>query len=494
MSNSIRLAIALTGVIWATWLWFMISAAYSLPPGHDELITLLNMRNQALIEWVPFADISYYHGIFERPLAQYSDIAPMLKQTDVHPPLYYYFALTASKLGLESLFELRMISLVSVVIGAGVLVGLCYKISEWPLALPIFSVMVLSSGAVIYAASNARNYSLLFLIFSLMIMCLHRIYSHDRKGATLSYLALSLLSIAALWTHYFGALGVISIWAALGFAALRSKRDFGIYAGAAFLVVIGAFPLLEWLSVHLSAREAQYAGFTGWMEVFVISRILAEQVSFSSTEIPTWNMLLYIILGPVLLACVVLGVLRSRSGQVFGLAVGLFVGILGLLSLYFLTDKTLTFLDSSRYGMYLLVLLFLLLAFVSRSYKLLIVVIAMFSISSWMVGTLRISPWDWEHRFADFAEFLSTQDHMTIFNDKRRGVEGMVLYRSTNGYVGFLDSNPTVSGEEMGGINEVRMFVSEDVSSNQQYLNWDEFLKTRGFEKVDTYYWVRSPD
>lgn len=485
----------LTVGVWLCWAFWLVLSAQTLPPGHDELITMLQMRGHANPSFLPLASIVEQQQIFSGPLADFSDVSPMLLETDVHPPLYYHLALFVSKIGFESLPELRLLSLSMVSLGGAALLYLSWRMSEkrfW--AVFLSAVFLMSSGPVIYAAINVRNYGLLFLLFSLMSLGLFYVNKHKGWRHVGVCSALAVLSVLALWTHYFAALGVAALFFGWFVFSVRTKFQALSWGLSSVFVALCAWPLKDWLDVHLHARDNQYEGFRGGLEFLSMLRIFSEQGAFGGNPESPWNMILILGVGFGVLGVVLLALMQKTSffsrqyGTVFVMGSAL------LLGLFWYTDKTLVTLDSSRYALFLIVFFVPLLGWSATKIQILLPAIVTIGATSWVMSDIQFDPWGWENAFPESVEYLQDETHLAVFGGSRRGIEGAILYRAQTGFAAMPNGHKDFSRfVENHDVSEVRFFEYLKAMPAGKKESWKKVLRESGFEEGENSSWTLTP-
>lgn len=432
---------------WTVWVGcglFMLYSLLVLHPAHDEIITLLNMRNHAGPAWDAFGSVAEHQKFFQGPLAQFSDIGPMLKKTDVHPPFYYHVALAWSYAGGDSLVGLRLLSWLFVMVGFACVLFSARRLIGEPHGWVVFWIAcaVASASSIAYAGVSARSYGLVFLLSVVLTEGLVRWV--DRSIPR--WAAAGVLCAAGallMWTHYFGVIAVFAAWL-VAFGAAKTWAERRVWALGVVATGLLALPLLGWVSVHFGARSAQYAGFWGWLwELVFVGRILAEQVTFVTTSVWSFPLLLMV---SVLLVWSLVQAWRSPRndhGVTLARALSVFVaiGMCCFLLLFWWTDKTMRTSDSSRYGMFIGPALLLSVGLVARGRVWLLAVPVALGLTSWVAGSRIIQPWEWHDAFALSLPELARGDTAVVLNDGMRGVAGNIVFRADKGWIGFADAD-----------------------------------------------------
>jgi Dolichyl-phosphate-mannose-protein mannosyltransferase len=481
--------------LWGAW---MLYSAATLPPAHDEIITLLNMRNTAVPSWTVFAPVFEHQQVFQGPLARFSDIAPMLKETDIHPPLYYHLALAWSHLGGDGLFGLRLLSWLATMGGVfGILLSARRLVGDsrgWELFW--LALALASAASIAYAGANARNYAFFFLASVVLVEGLVRwIDGSIPRWASVSLLAGA--SVFLMWTHYFGAIAAFAAWiVALLYAPSWKGR--GLWLAGVVATGLCVLPLSSWLAVHLGARAAQYSGFAGWnWETVYVGRIVIEQFMFATKSF--WALPAMALVAMLLALAYARGLLWPVSDKVrLARALVLFaaVGLLALMCLFWWTDKTLRTPSGSRYGMFVGPALFLSLVLAAKGRVWLLAAPVAIGLSSWVVGSHGMPPWNSPPGLNVPLAELARGDTAVVLDKSRRGIAGRILLPAEAGWVGFATPNASrLSGVVLPPAVERVVFYAFDVEKVEPKVwdTWFDLLRDQGFtEAIPSKLWTRT--
>ncbi len=144
----------------------------------------------------------------------------------IHPPLFYVLLKLWIGVGGEQLFWLRLFPVIFSVIAIFPFVALCrdIKLTFWTQILALFFLSV--NGSLIKYAQEIRMYSL-FLCLSLFSIWLFVRFFVKGKG----FIALVLINILLVYTHYFGWFVVVSeVAAILIFQRIKWRRTLTMFA------------------------------------------------------------------------------------------------------------------------------------------------------------------------------------------------------------------------------------------------------------------------
>ncbi|HOT98104.1 MAG TPA: hypothetical protein PKZ83_13320 [bacterium] len=150
--------------------------------------------------------------------------------SDVHPPLFFISEYAIMKILPEKEFYLRLLPCIcgvcTIIVGLRILILIyknCEKCLHW---LVGFSIIIFSQPLIAFA-QEARPYSQLYLLSILLLLLSVMKYYYNRNY----YRVALLISIAAVFTHYFGFLYVLS-WAIIDIIInhqrASSKKSFGL--------------------------------------------------------------------------------------------------------------------------------------------------------------------------------------------------------------------------------------------------------------------------
>ncbi|MBN1221477.1 MAG: glycosyltransferase family 39 protein [Anaerolineae bacterium] len=263
-----------------------------------------------------------------------------LTAIDIHPPLYYIVLklwLWLAGVGPE---EARVFSVFTGTLLIPTLYGLGRRLfgdaRPGVAGVAVAAVMPLA----IYYSQEVRMYQLVTLLGALSIYCLRR-WQDDRRRRWLA--AYVLVTMAALYTHYYAALLVLGQGLYLLLRYLLAKREskkslpsFSLLASLSPLLWVGAF-YLPWL-IYLGPRLTNYVANKADIESYIpldIVRFLGDHfVAFSIGHLPNnlqqyiWAALPFVIVAALGLIAVVSSDRPRRSLLLFYLLTPLALGYL----------------------------------------------------------------------------------------------------------------------------------------------------------------------
>lgn len=478
-------------IFYSVWMFLQIG---DLAPAHDEAITMLNMVNNVETSWPIFGPFNDFYGPFDKELAKHSDIGLMLKETDIHPPFYYHLILSVSSVVGLDLVYLRMVSLAFVILSSFAIVYVCTRKSEHFLTGPLILVMFFSAAPTIYAGVNARSYGLYIFLFS--VICLFFFQAtKDSKNKAFYVLALAPASLLALWSHYFSAIGVFAVYFCLLAFHIRTRSEIGAFLGSCAVLVLGALPLLPWLSVHFGARDNQFSGFLGIKREFLsYLSLMAEQFSFFNTSNLSWMLTLIFVAGGLSVAVIFFKGFSSKVTLDRTLFVFISIASLLLFALFYYTDKTLSPRDSARYFHFITPFLFLFFTPQGKRTPYALIMFSFFSVVSWNNSLDNIEPWRGMEQVQ--ASNLSFEDDkLIVFPVVRAGREGAVFLRRPSGFAAKSSLSKTQINDILeNGINEVQFsnYRIENVSVSDEVLEkWNDVLTESGFLVIEKGHWKK---
>jgi len=328
-------------------------AAFARAPGileraiwEDEAVSLLETAGHSLPAW-PHEPVraGTLKVVFEgNPTL--GQVAADLRNTDVHPPLYYWIlTLWRRALGfsLESARALSLVCSIAAVFALFLLLRAAG--AEYPLVGTL--VYAFSSDAVLFGAV-ARNYavaSLCVLLSALLAWLGVERAGANGRGAAALLAGAGVFCGLAFQTHYLALfpVAVILLWAVLYVWPIR--RSWVVIAPVAALAV--ALPAVRNLvSKQMGARPAQAAGFAGVFQELV--NLLKVNLTAFWQPVVTSNALHYAVAALALVLIATGTWLAARRSGVFkapfrpllfGLALAPSAGVFAL---DFLFDKRLT--------------------------------------------------------------------------------------------------------------------------------------------------------
>lgn len=231
------------------------------------LLFLLAAGFLAVSVFLCFSDDIWYDELFTMGLAGQS-FGELISVTarDVHPPLYYIivklFLMLFQVLGANSgaasasgtyaasgLFTpVAVAKLVSVLPFSLCLLYGAVKVRKHfgLLAAGLFAFLVLAMPQLGGYMVEVRMYGYaLFFVTAGMLHAYELTLDADKKSRIVNWMALSLYSLAACYTHYFACVGAVMIYACLLFALLKGRRfkeEWKAFLASGFFCALGYLP------------------------------------------------------------------------------------------------------------------------------------------------------------------------------------------------------------------------------------------------------------
>jgi hypothetical protein len=224
---------------------------------YDEAITLLETAGNAIPNWSELPTPARTQKEFFVGSPSLRHVARGLRDTDVHPPVYYGLLSIWRRIGGASLEAARLFSLFWST-ATVVLFYLLLRASGFQRPLAPSLVYALSSGAVHYA-HEARNYSLalFFVIVAAFLAYLSTVrIQEDRRQFWILSIAMAVFCGLAFQTHYLAIFPVFYLLLWYVFWIPNRRR---LLALPALLLIIGAILTgMGTLAAQLGARPKQF--------------------------------------------------------------------------------------------------------------------------------------------------------------------------------------------------------------------------------------------
>lgn len=330
-----------------------------LPIWYDETITLLELAGNASPNWPGGIQSASVHKRIFEDWAQWREIIPILYESDIHPPLYYFSALAWAHLFGKTLVEIRLLSAICIAL-SGILVGYAVRRMGY-IAMISSATLFLFAPMSQWAAVNARDYALAVLLSTAtLVLCLTQIQVSkteirlSSRRSAIALMATGVIVALAFYSHYFSILITLPMFFLLLLSRLR-HMPYAVFASAALcaamIAAVGPLVLEQ-----MGARPHQFAGFQDLrIEVAAVVRLflaaLAQQPDSSWYGRIQFAGYALIIVGSRLLLA---RDERSRQSSFF-FAFSLFAFFLLILGLFYLTDKSLAHkFGTSRYVMFII--------------------------------------------------------------------------------------------------------------------------------------------
>ncbi len=162
---------------------------------------------------------------------------------ETHPPLYFIF-LTVWRDVMDNAVWIRMLALPFLIVGV---IG-AYLLGRGRRELALFLMLCAGSYWVIYFATEARPYTLLFVVSAWSTLVIVKLM--DRQASPFWFVLWAITGALVGMTHFFGALwvGCTGLAAGIGFLAQRRYTAFVAIGVASILAIL---PLAYWLYVSM---------------------------------------------------------------------------------------------------------------------------------------------------------------------------------------------------------------------------------------------------
>ncbi|MEA5504378.1 glycosyltransferase family 39 protein [Halotia wernerae UHCC 0503] len=340
--------------IWLLGILLIISIGVRLPgvysPAirYDEAITLLETAGNARPSWPQKPELASTAKNQFKGTPTLSQIAEDLRQTDVHPPVYYWIlSLWRRWLG----FSIETSRIFSLVCSIGTVVVLYLLLQAGKIERPLVPSLVfaISSGAI-YAGHDARPYALASLLIgtgTLFAYLASEAKNRNRTRLVVYSIVMAICCGIAFQTNYLTLfpVSIILLWFLINLWS-RSK----LLAIASLLVTVSicliGFP--SFLK-QLGARPGQNVGFIGFLPEIV--KILKMNLMIIWTPIFTSIELNLVFAGIFILILIILigitiSYIRRYYSQINRKLLVLFLGLavaptIGVMLLDFLSNKNL---------------------------------------------------------------------------------------------------------------------------------------------------------
>lgn len=179
---------------------------------------------------------------FSEPRFSLGELLADRMRYETHPPLYFTFLRMWREFG-DSDTWIRALALPFLAVG---FLG-AWQLGRGRKELALFLLMCIGSYWVIYYVTEARPYTLLFMLCAWLTLIYARMLE-DRPLSPIWYGLFVLVGAAASLSHYFGALWVGCAGLATGIAMLMRGRPGALFAiGVASIMAVA--PLVYWLVI-----------------------------------------------------------------------------------------------------------------------------------------------------------------------------------------------------------------------------------------------------
>ncbi len=230
----------------------------------DEAVSLLQVSGHPHPAWPRTPERAREATKLYLGTGTFAAIAEDLRQTDIHPPLYYWsLALWRWVMG----FSIEAARGLSLLYSVGTVLALYMLLRVAQARRPLVPTVIyaVSTGAV-FMGSIARNYALAMFLIVAAALCGYvavDIMPRNRRRAAACAIAMSLFCGLAFHTHY---LSLFPVAVIVGWFCLNSRRSSRALAiGAPLLtLLLGLVAAPALIRNQLHARPDQNAGFPGW--------------------------------------------------------------------------------------------------------------------------------------------------------------------------------------------------------------------------------------
>lgn len=439
---------------WEAWIAIALMVAFCtlnlyeasvLPFWYDEGWTLMQITGGLTAEGIQLPvgtvmESAQARALVEHPGA-YSDIADTLYTRDTHPPAYFQAVWAWSQVFGTSLLGIRSFSVLCFTLAVG-LVYLQARRLAGPAALIALALLLASPGAA-YSAINARGYGMALLLVAVVLVGTMRAIETPRARVW-PILAGGAAGLAAM-THYFAIIVLLPIGITVIVWCIRRRS----WATLAWMLVAAAPGLctaaLVWLPQQMDARPNQMHGFSSWpAEMISLLRVFVNQFTLYKVD-PLWLGVITTAIAAMLLAAIIVQARRGFHHPAVAIAFTGFVGyMVGLVALFWSTDKTLLHFSVPRYSVVMLPCLAVLVALLvppsKRGTPHLVLAIVATVLAMGLIPRAQHAAFDnpWasaaavEHSRQQLAEM--PDDAIAVLTTKEAGRIGVTLHRLPDGF------------------------------------------------------------
>lgn len=203
-----------------------------------------------------------------------SSFAAQIEQLggDIHPPLYFLLLKLFVAFFGDSLFSLRLFSVIPSVLTVGLLFNLAWRRTDKATAILAASI-ILFAPASIYYAHQVRSYALCEMTTILVLAALLR-YLESRR--VLHLLAFLFLCIGLNYLHFIGPFFLAGIFAYTLWLRVAGRIDSHLFWSVFAALAVSGAALVPWLwfqlgRSHMVAAQANvYAGLSGVIEAIKV--------------------------------------------------------------------------------------------------------------------------------------------------------------------------------------------------------------------------------
>lgn len=236
---------------------------------------------------------------------------------DVHPPLYYLILKLSALIGGESLLKYRVVTVLATWLNLFCLgAGMIRK--RWGNRISVFYLFWFGlTYSTLDKSVLIRMYS--WSAFFVMAAGLFA-FAYYEKGKKKDYVMAILMTIAAMYTHYYAVMAVFTLWVILlGVVLVKRRKDVGKILLAGIIIAIGYLPWMGTLYQQSSKVADHY-----WITNFYWDEWRASPALLMESSLTGIGAALYFLA----LVMVVVAILRRNYAALS--AFGVFVGTMSL--------------------------------------------------------------------------------------------------------------------------------------------------------------------
>ncbi|WP_428246380.1 glycosyltransferase family 39 protein [Ferrovibrio sp.] len=249
----------------------------------ETVVADRRLKHLLLAVFLAVAALLRFHGITDNDMwadelfswqQATSSFAALIEQLggDIHPPLYFLLLKLFVAVFGDSLFSLRLFSVIPSVLTVGLLFNLAWQRTN-PATAVLAASIILFSPASIYYAHQVRSYALCEMTTILVLTSLLH-YLESRRGHHL--LIFLLLCTGLNYLHFIGpfflaGIGALALWLRL-VGRIDNRQFWSVFA----VLAISGAALVPWLwfllgRSHMVAAQANvYTGLNGVIEAIKV--------------------------------------------------------------------------------------------------------------------------------------------------------------------------------------------------------------------------------
>jgi uncharacterized membrane protein len=477
---------------WDLWFALVLAAAFiglnlydaaTIPFWSDEgwtitLVTGVLDVNGLIIPVGDVAPTESFQALVAQP-GPYNRIAASLYTQDTHPPVYFQTLWAWIHLFGISNLGLRSLSLVCMAVTAGLLFW--YGRQRAGAAALVALTFSFTNPGAVYAAVNARGYGLAILLVAVALIGFLQAIKSERhvQWAALAGAASGL----AVITHYFSILTLLPAGlAAFAFMAAR-RRWMSVGATLLAAAVPSYLALTVWLPQQIGARPKQMRGFDDiGIQALSLFRVFVNQFTRYTLDNIGVAIATTVVAGALLGGILAFGRRGWKNPDIAIPFAGFLGFLLGLLALFWATDKTLFAFSVPRYGtLSMPALALLLVQFVPTTWRNnpravlpLVAILLAVGIAPRMNHANFDHPWANQQVVADGHKELKQagQDALIVLTGTDPGRLGVSLYSLPDGMDVIYTPNPTDLRKAMETFEHQTLVVGP--------ISWESIHDPRG--------------